>query len=132
MLRLFDRDLVVVDVVVADVLVDVVVADVLVVVVVDAVTDLVDVVVADDLVDVVGSELTDAADPEAKLKLGSCGGICDKKLSGCKHTCQLECHPGACPPSSECSKKVVLRCPCKRLKKVRACLFVCVCARCFY
>lgn len=34
----------------------------------------------------------------------------------CGHSCPLTCHPGAC--ADVCRRRVTLRCPCKRLKKV--------------
>lgn len=36
----------------------------------------------------------------------------------CGHRCPLTCHPGPCPPHSTCKKKISLKCPCKRIKKV--------------
>lgn len=35
----------------------------------------------------------------------------------CKHRCQKNCHSGDCMSKLECTKKVVTRCQCKRIKK---------------
>jgi len=48
----------------------------------------------------------------------SCRSSCPRMLTPCGHPCPLQCHPDACPASTECSKRVTLRCPCKRRKKV--------------
>uniref|UniRef100_A0A3B4A791 NF-X1-type domain-containing protein n=1 Tax=Periophthalmus magnuspinnatus TaxID=409849 RepID=A0A3B4A791_9GOBI len=56
------------------------------------------------------------ADDETKTKLTSCNNQCPKELS-CGHRCRLLCHPGDC--GAQCVHKVKLRCPCRRIKKVR-------------
>uniref|UniRef100_A0A3B4A793 NF-X1-type domain-containing protein n=1 Tax=Periophthalmus magnuspinnatus TaxID=409849 RepID=A0A3B4A793_9GOBI len=57
-----------------------------------------------------------SADDETKTKLTSCNNQCPKELS-CGHRCRLLCHPGDC--GAQCVHKVKLRCPCRRIKKVR-------------
>ena len=42
--------------------------------------------------------------------------VCWKLQLPCGHSCSLTCHPGAC--ADVCRRRVTLRCPCKRLKKV--------------
>jgi len=52
--------------------------------------------------------------PASKLAtLLSCGSPCTKLLP-CKHVCRKDCHLGNCSPTTECKKKVVLYCKCKR------------------
>ncbi|XP_046852833.1 NF-X1-type zinc finger protein NFXL1-like [Xenia sp. Carnegie-2017] len=54
---------------------------------------------------------------DAKMEsLLSCKGNCPKKLA-CGHLCPLQCHSGPCLNVKECSRKVSVRCPCKRLKR---------------
>ncbi|CAK8683714.1 NF-X1-type zinc finger protein NFXL1-like [Clavelina lepadiformis] len=57
-------------------------------------------------------------------RMASCGNHCPKLLSPCEHLCPLQCHPGQCPPSTECSKKITVRCPCKRRKKESVCSYI--------
>ena len=52
-----------------------------------------------------------------RAEMLSCRGRCPKIIS-CGHACALDCHAGLCTDPSQCKKKIVLRCPCKRLKKV--------------
>jgi len=58
---------------------------------------------------------------EAKL---SCGEPCHKTLAHCNHRCSQLCHPGECTGSTPlvCTKKVTLRCPCKRIKTEYKCV----------
>uniref|UniRef100_T1IPI9 NF-X1-type domain-containing protein n=1 Tax=Strigamia maritima TaxID=126957 RepID=T1IPI9_STRMM len=51
-----------------------------------------------------------------KIALGSCNNQCPKNIS-CGHRCPQNCHPGTCPVTNDCKKKISLRCPCKRMKK---------------
>lgn len=39
----------------------------------------------------------------------------------CGHRCNMVCHKGECGTGENCKKKIVLRCPCKRLKKETQC-----------
>uniref|UniRef100_A0A3B4F7X3 Nuclear transcription factor, X-box binding like 1 n=1 Tax=Pundamilia nyererei TaxID=303518 RepID=A0A3B4F7X3_9CICH len=57
-----------------------------------------------------------AADEQTKEALSSCNNQCPKELS-CGHRCKQVCHPGVCEET--CQQKVKLRCPCKRIKKVK-------------
>ncbi|XP_015776408.1 PREDICTED: NF-X1-type zinc finger protein NFXL1-like [Acropora digitifera] len=50
-------------------------------------------------------------------ELRSCKNQCPKKLAGCGHRCTSICHPGPCPSSDKCTKKISVRCPCQRRKK---------------
>lgn len=61
-----------------------------------------------------------SADEAKKIELLSCSSQCTRLLL-CGHCCPLLCHPGDCPPASSCKRKVTLRCPCKRIKKVVRC-----------
>ncbi|ESO08824.1 hypothetical protein HELRODRAFT_97768 [Helobdella robusta] len=47
--------------------------------------------------------------------LKSCGSRCPKMLP-CTHQCKSICHPGNCPPDSDCLEKVKVRCSCGRRK----------------
>lgn len=58
-----------------------------------------------------------SSNDEERVTMQSCTNQCPKKLQPCGHQCPRTCHPGECPTSFECQKKVVLRCQCKRLKK---------------
>ncbi|XP_028409287.1 NF-X1-type zinc finger protein NFXL1-like [Dendronephthya gigantea] len=60
------------------------------------------------------------SDDSAKKLLLSCKGGCPKMLK-CGHQCSLQCHPGKCLDANECSKRITVRCPCKRLKKDYQC-----------
>lgn len=60
------------------------------------------------------------ADEETKISLRSCGSQCPKKLP-CGHTCGALCHPGACPVENACTKKITLRCGCRRIKREFIC-----------
>ncbi|KAK3884596.1 hypothetical protein Pcinc_011152 [Petrolisthes cinctipes] len=60
------------------------------------------------------------ADGQAKEALLRCGNQCSKTM-GCGHRCPLDCHSGKCGGTGPCQKKVVLKCPCKRLKKDYPC-----------
>jgi NF-X1-type zinc finger protein NFXL1 len=51
----------------------------------------------------------------------SCGQKCQKALTSCTHTCQEVCHAGPCPENL-CKKRVVVKCPCKRIKKEMLCI----------
>ncbi|CAB3990085.1 NF-X1-type zinc finger NFXL1 [Paramuricea clavata] len=64
-------------------------------------------------------ELTSSDDSSTKLLL-SCKGNCPKMLK-CGHQCSLHCHFGPCIDAKDCSRKIVVRCPCKRLKKDYPC-----------
>ncbi|OXB56725.1 hypothetical protein ASZ78_013322, partial [Callipepla squamata] len=57
-----------------------------------------------------------SADVKEKDLLTSCKNQCPKQLP-CGHRCKEICHSGCCPLN--CSQKVKLKCPCKRLKKVK-------------
>ncbi|WCJ19874.1 NF-X1-type zinc finger protein NFXL2 [Euphorbia peplus] len=46
---------------------------------------------------------------------------CHRKLPNCTHLCSETCHPGPCPSSDKCSKKVTARCQCQTLKKEWQC-----------
>lgn len=46
----------------------------------------------------------------------SCGQRCSRNLD-CGHRCHAKCHPGLCPDSSSCKKKVPVHCTCKRIKQ---------------
>ncbi|ONK67921.1 uncharacterized protein A4U43_C05F5220 [Asparagus officinalis] len=46
-----------------------------------------------------------------------CVGTCHRKLPKCPHLCSETCHPGECPSSNQCTKKVTVRCGCNNLKK---------------
>ncbi|XP_066488135.1 NF-X1-type zinc finger protein NFXL1 [Tiliqua scincoides] len=59
-----------------------------------------------------------SADSNDKVELGSCKNQCPKELL-CGHRCKEICHPGDCPQN--CSQKVKVRCPCKRIKKELLC-----------
>ncbi|KAJ6668565.1 hypothetical protein lerEdw1_012047 [Lerista edwardsae] len=59
-----------------------------------------------------------SADLKEKVELGSCKNQCPKELL-CGHRCKEICHPGDCPQN--CSQKVKVRCPCKRIKKELLC-----------
>lgn len=39
----------------------------------------------------------------------------------CGHRCNMVCHKRECGTGENCKKKIVLRCPCKRLKKETQC-----------
>ncbi|XP_070554401.1 NF-X1-type zinc finger protein NFXL1-like [Ptychodera flava] len=49
-------------------------------------------------------------------KLLSCQHQCPKLLP-CDHACTKPCHPGSCVTSEMCTKKVTVRCSCRRKKK---------------
>ncbi|XP_077976077.1 NF-X1-type zinc finger protein NFXL1-like isoform X1 [Styela clava] len=61
-----------------------------------------------------------AADDLTKLEIESCGNNCPKPLS-CDHYCTKLCHPGPCPGPETCTKKMIIKCPCKRRKKDFVC-----------
>uniref|UniRef100_A0A3P8P1S0 RING-type domain-containing protein n=1 Tax=Astatotilapia calliptera TaxID=8154 RepID=A0A3P8P1S0_ASTCA len=63
-----------------------------------------------------------AADEQTKEALSSCNNQCPKELS-CGHRCKQVCHPGVCEET--CQQKVKLRCPCKRIKKVKPKVALC-------
>jgi len=52
-------------------------------------------------------------------KARCCGTKCGRKLPNCNHLCESSCHPGAC--SSNCKKKVTVRCQCNQIKKSMTC-----------
>ncbi|KAJ9160336.1 hypothetical protein P3X46_025747 [Hevea brasiliensis] len=56
-----------------------------------------------------------------QMTVRSCGGSCHRKLPNCTHLCPETCHPGQCPSSDKCSKKVTVRCQCQTLKKEWLC-----------
>ncbi|EEF29002.1 nuclear transcription factor, X-box binding, putative [Ricinus communis] len=58
---------------------------------------------------------------EKQMTVRSCGGSCHRKLPNCTHLCSETCHPGQCPSSDKCSKKVTVRCSCQTLKKEWLC-----------
>lgn len=64
-----------------------------------------------------GHEATAAELAPARLR---CGKVCHRALPGCPHTCQRECHEGACT-SAACAAEVTLRCACKRIKRKAGC-----------
>uniref|UniRef100_A0A3P9C788 Nuclear transcription factor, X-box binding like 1 n=1 Tax=Maylandia zebra TaxID=106582 RepID=A0A3P9C788_9CICH len=66
-----------------------------------------------------------AADEQTKEALSSCNNQCPKELS-CGHRCKQVCHPGVCEET--CQQKVKLRCPCKRIKKVKPKVALCTVA----
>ncbi|XP_076351913.1 NF-X1-type zinc finger protein NFXL1 [Tachypleus tridentatus] len=53
---------------------------------------------------------------EEREKMLSCQSKCPKMIS-CGHRCSLLCHQGECPSSTNCKKKVTVRCQCKRQKQ---------------
>ncbi|WCJ18715.1 NF-X1-type zinc finger protein NFXL2 [Euphorbia peplus] len=56
--------------------------------------------------------------PEKKqIAARSCGRPCHRKLTNWTHLCSETCHPGPCPSSDKCIKKVTARCQCQTLKK---------------
>ncbi|GFR97491.1 NF-X1-type zinc finger protein NFXL1 [Elysia marginata] len=61
-----------------------------------------------------------AASAQLKETLQSCGQPCPKEMP-CGHPCGAICHPGSCPNTGKCEKKVVLKCKCKRKKKEIIC-----------
>lgn len=58
-----------------------------------------------------------SSDVSAKQSLLSCKANCAKILT-CGHQCSLPCHYGPCIDAKDCLRKIIIRCPCKRLKKV--------------
>nr|CAB3264314.1 ZF(NFX1) NF-X1-type zinc finger protein [Phallusia mammillata] len=58
---------------------------------------------------------------EERNRMTSCGTNCPRTLTPCGHMCPQTCHPGPCPPSTACPKRVTLRCPCKRRKREFLC-----------
>ncbi|XP_041358190.1 NF-X1-type zinc finger protein NFXL1-like [Gigantopelta aegis] len=67
---------------------------------------------------VVCSEWTSAS-ADRKNSIKSCGN-CSKMLP-CGHQCGFACHPGQCPGTDKCQKKVTLRCKCRRKKTEGIC-----------
>ncbi|XP_037397326.1 NF-X1-type zinc finger protein NFXL1 [Pygocentrus nattereri] len=59
-----------------------------------------------------------AADEEARKLLTSCKNQCPKQLR-CGHRCKELCHAGDCVEN--CSQRVKVKCPCKRIKKEFSC-----------
>ncbi|XP_067039445.1 NF-X1-type zinc finger protein NFXL1-like [Acropora muricata] len=62
------------------------------------------------------SDLT-SDNEQMRNELRSCKNQCPKKLAVCGHRCASICHPGPCPSSDKCTKKISVRCPCQRRKK---------------
>ncbi|XP_049812218.1 NF-X1-type zinc finger protein NFXL1 [Schistocerca nitens] len=60
------------------------------------------------------------ASEDSRSILQSCKNRCPKNFA-CGHRCQADCHPGDCPDSSLCRKKVKISCPCRRIKRDFAC-----------
>ncbi|XP_069833688.1 NF-X1-type zinc finger protein NFXL1 isoform X1 [Dendropsophus ebraccatus] len=58
------------------------------------------------------------AEEEEKNMLTSCKNQCPKELP-CGHRCKEICHQGSC--TLQCTQKVKLRCPCRRIKKEMQC-----------
>lgn len=75
------------------------------------------------------------ADTNTRENMRSCGSQCSKKVFrsikwsaavpfilfmqlDCGHRCPQSCHPGPCNLGGQCQKKLTVRCPCRRLKKV--------------
>ncbi|KAL5710254.1 hypothetical protein ACHQM5_020843 [Ranunculus cassubicifolius] len=56
-----------------------------------------------------------------QLSIRSCRGPCHRKLPNCSHLCPETCHPGPCPSSDSCTKKVNVRCACQTVKKEWLC-----------
>eukprot|EP00002_Diphylleia_rotans_P007576 TRINITY_DN1720_c0_g1_i1.p1 TRINITY_DN1720_c0_g1~~TRINITY_DN1720_c0_g1_i1.p1 ORF type:complete len:1501 (+),score=227.76 TRINITY_DN1720_c0_g1_i1:207-4709(+) len=69
-----------------------------------------------DAVNAPGVEMTDPKFNPTLAKLLSCNHVCNKKLPNCQHMCTDLCHPGACFEGKKCMKKVLVKCPCRRLK----------------
>ncbi|ELT89307.1 hypothetical protein CAPTEDRAFT_178429 [Capitella teleta] len=55
------------------------------------------------------------SDDRERDRLKSCKSRCPRKLP-CGHNCKALCHPGSCPNPKRCAERVLVRCPCKRLK----------------
>lgn len=57
---------------------------------------------------------------EEKRGWFSCGKVCGRPLTGCRHSCQEICHEGPC--EQPCQAEVEVSCPCgKRRSKMKCC-----------
>nr|CAD1839837.1 unnamed protein product [Ananas comosus var. bracteatus] len=58
---------------------------------------------------------------EEQQRVRTCSGPCHRKLPNCPHLCSEICHPGQCPSSDRCLKKVNVRCACNTVKREWLC-----------
>jgi NF-X1-type zinc finger protein NFXL1 len=57
---------------------------------------------------------------ELSTRIVDCGQRCQRKMT-CGHACRWTCHAGECSPTSECVRKVTVRCPCGRHREEVPC-----------